>query len=472
MRKITVALYLLLFSNILFGQQKVNPNIFGLATSNTFTYFNIYDTLFMQKVLEISPRVLRFPGGAVGNFYHYNGEAYGFDLDEIDRWHKGGFPKRARGLLKSSKKMAHNKNYIEDFIHLAKQTNSSVVLVANIITGDTGELFLMIDHMKLEGLNIIGIELGSELSNQSYYLAGFNSDNYITLSEKFANSIKMKYPDIKIGVVAAPLVDEKKHRHTLWNKALQKKNFYDAVILHSYAKVTKGKSQYGQMIKEITEGINKSEMFSLYRNRVISYFSEFYPQEITQYKNIFSKPFWITEWNLQISRTTGNTLLQGLFVANYFLELNTNKVLQEIELTTFHNLAGRDVSGSIFMNDGNQTHTHSTFLPIKILSDIFQKTDYHSFKTMISPMCNQYDFREVKSAKLDFSFLINWSDKFIPILIDDKSGNQLIRTEEYFGNNLFVLASDIDSIKYFKKDNIQTNELMLKPFSLTKITYL
>ena len=111
-------------------------------------------------------------------------------------------------------------------------------------------------------------------------------------------------------------------------------------------------------------------MFLLYRDRSHNYFSEFYPEEITQYKNIFQKPFWITEWNLQISRITGNTLLQGLFVAAYFLELSSNSELQPIELTTFHNLGGRDVAGSIFMNDGNKTHIHSTFLPIKILSNI------------------------------------------------------------------------------------------------------
>ena len=46
--------------------------------------------------------------------------------------------------------------------------------------------------------------------------------------------------------------------------------------------------------------------------------------------------------NLQYSKKTGNTLFQGLFAANFFLELISNKCYEEIELTTFHNLAGRD----------------------------------------------------------------------------------------------------------------------------------
>ena len=68
-----------------------------------------------------------------------------------------------------------------------------------------------------------------------------------------------------------------------------------------------------------------------------SFFEDSYPKEIDEYNAIFDKkPIWITEWNLQYSKKTGNTLFQGLFVAN-FLELISNKCYEEIELTTFHN---------------------------------------------------------------------------------------------------------------------------------------
>ena len=64
--------------------QDIRENIFGFATSNTFTYCDVSDTLFTNNVSRINPVVLRFPGGAVGNFYHYNGKGYGFDFNEID----------------------------------------------------------------------------------------------------------------------------------------------------------------------------------------------------------------------------------------------------------------------------------------------------------------------------------------------------------------------------------------------------
>ena len=66
--------FLLIFflTQSVYGQEKhLNKNIFGFATSNTFTYCSIYDTSFVKKVKRINPQVLRFPGGAVGNFYHF-----------------------------------------------------------------------------------------------------------------------------------------------------------------------------------------------------------------------------------------------------------------------------------------------------------------------------------------------------------------------------------------------------------------
>lgn len=408
-------------------------NLFGFATSNTFTYFDIKDTSFIYKAERISPNVLRFPGGAVGNFYHYNKAGYGLDLAEITHWHKGGFPKRAKGLLRSVEKKKHNENYIEDFIKMAKLTNSSVVLVANIITGSPEETILMIEHMERENLEVIGVELGSELSNRPYYLAGFDKNDYIRLAKLFSKEIKEKYPDLKTAVVAAPIVLGKKHRHTIWNEELAKLDFYDAVILHSYAKVTKGKDQYGEMIKEVPEGATKKEAFFIYKQRVLSYFSKDYPKEIQKYEKIFNKPFWITEWNLQISRITGNTLLQGLFVANYFLTVAANKSLSNIKITTFHNLGGRDVSGSVFMNQNDTMITHSTYIPLSMLAKIFDVKNGRITEEKINKEIYKYVVFDEKN-KIRYICLLNWSSKnaIIDISVSNSVKIQTYRSDELF----------------------------------------
>ena len=51
----------------------------------------------------------------------------------------------------------------------------------------------MIDEIRELGIDIVGIELGSELSNRAYYLAGFNKNKYIQLSREYVNKLKQKY---------------------------------------------------------------------------------------------------------------------------------------------------------------------------------------------------------------------------------------------------------------------------------------
>ena len=62
-------------------------------------------------------------------------------------------------------------------------------------------------------------------------------------------------------------------------------------------------------------------------------------------KVFFTNQYGLQNGILQMSKTTGNTLLQSLFVAQYILELLSNPDLSSIELTTYHNLGGRDLSG-------------------------------------------------------------------------------------------------------------------------------
>ena len=118
MKKIVVLI--LMCSEFIFAQQG-RENLFGFATSNTFTYCDINDTFFLNKIIELQPKLLRFPGGAVGNFYHYGASGYGFDFEEINKYDGGRFLKRSKSLVRSTIKKGHTHNYIDDFIVLAKK---------------------------------------------------------------------------------------------------------------------------------------------------------------------------------------------------------------------------------------------------------------------------------------------------------------------------------------------------------------
>ena len=430
--RLIIVIILFQFSSI--SAQEIQKNIFGFATSNTFTYCSVNDTSFLSKVIDLTPQLLRFPGGAVGNFYHFGKNGYGFDFSEIDQYHDGRFPRRSRGLERSRSKKDQDHDYIDDFIVLAKQTNAKAILVANLFANDD-DILLMIEKLRFNGIDIVGVELGSELSNRSYFKKGYTIEDYILSARSCSDKIKEKYPDIKTAVVVAPLGKRIGHRHNRWNNRLAELDFYDAIIIHSYAKIIKGKDEYGQMISEIVESKDKTEAFEIYKNRAIDYLVNQYPDEVKAYNSIFNKSIWVTEWNLQISKTTGNTLLQSLFVANYLLELMSNPDLSAIGLTTYHNLGGRDLSGSIFRNNKDEIEIQSTYYPMMMIGKIFQ-----------------YDIVRIQQEK---------KDKVFSYKCYDKNGFELLEYQiDWEKNQIALFDKDVEienglvSKVYFLSDNL------------------
>jgi hypothetical protein len=126
----------------------------------------------------------------------------------------------------------------------------------------------------------------------------------------------------------------------------------------------------------------------------INFFTNDLPDEIKRYNTIFNKPIWVTEWNLQMSKTTGNTMFQSLFVSNYLLEILSNKDLANISITTYHNLGGRDYSGSIFSTNTGSLEIRSTYYPLKMIGELLEKLGCHikAYQTWGSNIYNRVRF--------------------------------------------------------------------------------
>jgi hypothetical protein len=307
-------------------------------------------------------------------------------------------------------------------------------------------------------IEVIAVELGGELYTREYKDV-IDGELYIKLAKKCANNIRKNYPDILIGVVAAPVNTLK--RHNFWNKKLAVEEFYDAIIVHSYAKVTKGKAIDGKMVSEKQESIDQNVSFSLYKERAINYLQNDYPAKVSEYSVAFeNKPIWITEWNLQMSKITANTMLQALFTTSYLLEASTNPKLKDIELTTFHNMAGRTLSASMLLKKKNKMHVLVTYKPMKMLSEIFQNKDYKATKEDIGGECFKYIFTKEDGQII---FWVNWSSKQLSAQIPAGSWMQ----KEFSGENLYSTTFDQDEIRYNKQEVI--NKIILKPYSLTMV---
>ncbi|MDA9344821.1 glycosyl hydrolase [Flavobacteriales bacterium] len=440
-------IFILSFFAYLLPAQEINPDIYGFATSNTFTYCDINDTSFTNKVLKINPQVLRFPGGAMGNFYHFNKNGYGFDFVEIEKFAKGSrFIQRSEALNRANIKKGHTQDYIDDFIKLVKLTDAKVVLVANMFV-DNDDIIKMISKMKSHNLAIIGVELGSELSNRTFYLNGYTIDEYIEDAEDCSDKIKKYYPQLRTAIVAAPLHSNPTHRHSVWNEKLSEMDFYNDIIVHSYAKVIKGKKEYGQMLTVEPEGDSQEEAFEIYKERTLKFLNEDFPNEIAEYNKIFNKPIWITEWNLQISKTTGNTLLQSFFVAQYFLELMSNSDLKNVTLTTYHNMGGRDYGGSIFRNNKEVLEIQSTYYPLTFLGEIFKNNIVRVEKNQFNNIFTYHCFDE--SDNIIISYDIDWD--FRHFRLNFKDITKIYSSNNFYDkvnlNGVFNLKTDL-KIKY------------------------
>ncbi len=182
-----------------------------------------------------------------------------------------------------------------------------------------------------------------------------------------------------------------------------------------------------------------------------------------EYHSIFDKPIWITEWNLQISKMTSNTMLQSMFVAQYFLELLSNKDLESVDLTTYHNMGGRDFGGSIFRNNQEIMEIQSPYYPLTFIGKVIDESTI-ILKEEITPMIFQYKCFDKSNQHL-FTILINWSDEYYEL---PKSSDRLI--SEFYSKELYHKANlkgKLSLAQNFKPDKRHTYE----PFSISLIEY-
>jgi len=450
-----IVIIIIISTQGLFSQQ-INQDLFGFRMSTSFIFFDIEDSSFVNQVTNINPKLLCFPGG-FGNFYHLQGPGYGVNVDEVASYNKGIKSKLAKSLNSISKKKGHHENYIYDFISLAKKTEARIIFNINILTEPVEDYIRVLEIFKENNLEVVAVELGGELYTREYKDI-IDGDLYIQLARSCAENIKRYYPEILIGVVAAPV--NTLARHNLWNDKLSKEKFYDAIIVHSYAKVIKGQAQDGRMVLEEKESNNKKELFSIYKDRAITYLNISYPTEILEYNEAFNnKPIWITEWNFQMSKTTGNTMLQALFVPSYLLEVLTNAKLNNIKLSTFHNMAGRTLSASMILKKKDTTYILSTYKPMQMLSYLFQIRDYSFSREMIKKDCFKYIFNAEKEKII---FWVNWSENYIK----DKIPNGKWEKKEYFGPELYSNTFE-NGITYDTQE--LREEINLKPYSFTMI---
>ena len=315
----------------------VNKMLNGFNTANLFhNYSGENEALTLIKNLH--PRILRFPGGTVANFYHFRDPGYGYrekDLAEVSGNMKQNATKSFQSEQRNLSAKGVNENFISKFVELAKELNAHVLIVANLLNEKDEDIIAMIKYFQDNSIPIAGIELGNEYYFKAYQNVFPDVSSYIAKARAVTTKIREFNPDIPIGVIAANsaklkgITGPRKLRFEDWNRKLGKENFYDAYIKHIYAiheNCESNSSLETKMKCNLTS--NTKFVFDDVKESFVE-FEEFYG----------NRPVWITEWNVKdVFQNLGNTFLQGIYYADFMFLMMENS---NVEIATYHNLLAK-----------------------------------------------------------------------------------------------------------------------------------
>jgi hypothetical protein len=354
----------------------VNPNLISFNTG--FMFINPIEQEPEVKVItkEIAPKVLRFPGGTIGNYYHPTGPGYGLRVEETG-------PKLPE-IVKAQ--VQFKQNAIYHFAEVCKMADSRVMFVANLLTGTSEEMIWCLDFFKAKGIGIAGVELGNEFYFREYRSQFPDVETYIRKAREFASMIKKYDPAIPIAVVAAdPTEPTPNNEHARfmnrWNQILGQEDFYDAYVPHLYPKVKGCEDRGAQDLKAVFDCIDltlATDHFQ-YHKIVTDHYQQFYG----------NKKMWITEWNVDAANTTANTMRHAAFVAEFLMGLMETNARQEqlIEYACFHNFGSNGYAAPLF------SLTHQTQVQyFKRVGNIAYNTTYFPFLYLSQLVQNGINF--------------------------------------------------------------------------------
>jgi len=258
-----------------------------------------------KKIVDIlDPEIIRWPGGITAQYYHFNGNGYGFRSDEVKGTEYAGNAERLQEFL--------DVNFIELFMTMAK--GRKVIYVANLLNGTLEENLQAVRFLQQGGAEVIGIELGNE-----FYFSQMTPEDYLRRCQPYIESIQ----DIKLAVHMAPDFGKKNQS---WNRAVSEAKV-DAIVIHEYNRKVKNdcKQYSGKAFYQC--GLQKIDEFA----------GNYIQSLIGNYKRKYgNKEIWWTEWNLA-PRTPGDVYGTYLHAYHTFKMISRIQEL-DVEIALFHNL--------------------------------------------------------------------------------------------------------------------------------------
>ena len=335
--------------------------LYGFNTNMMSGDYGYLDADFVALTKALRPKTLRFPGGTVGNFYHW--KTSGFVKNEMATTLNAKLNKRNKGNYVKLQRRRNGKIAFDDFMQLCLELNITPIVVVNLWTGSPEESAEWVQYAKTKGYEIAHWELGNE-----YYLPHYVNKyptvaTYIARAKEHAAAMKAVNPDIKLSVCATPVAFHKegwliKTYQRKWDEGLAKDtSFYDAFTVHVYAyKAVRNEpieTMRGYLFGWIHFAVDEAldyyeELFNPVDEPSVSVgepsqsrlptVGETSPPQNVGETSPSRKEMWITEWNIaNPGNRVANTQLHAMYVGDFFLKMLS---MPAVTQANFHVIAG------------------------------------------------------------------------------------------------------------------------------------
>ena len=317
----------------------LKKGLYGFNSNMMSGDYGYLDEDFVALTKVLQPQTLRFPGGTVGNFYHW--KISGFRQDEMNSTLSTRLNKRNRGNFNKLQKRRDGIISFDDYMTLCQDLDITPIVVVNLWTGNPEESASWVRYTNEKGYDIKYWELGNEYYLPHYIKKYRTAELYMTEAKRHALAMKKVNPKIKVSVCATPVAFHKEgflinRVQRKWDEKLanysapSSTDWFDAYSVHVYAY---------KAVKKVEIDIMRRYLFGW-----IHYECE---EAMNYYQDLFpDKEMWVTEWNIaNPANRVANTQLHAMYVGDFFLKLLS---YPHITHANFHVIAGQGKGFPVF----------------------------------------------------------------------------------------------------------------------------
>ena len=404
--------------------------LYGFNTNMISGDYGYLDPDFVELTKALAPKTLRFPGGTVGNFYHW--EPGGFFESEMASTLNPKLNQRNKGNYLKLQRRRDGKILFDDFMRLCNTLNITPVVVVNLWTGSPEESAAWVSYAKNKGYQVKHWELGNEYYLPHYLNKYRTVETYIDEAKKHAAAMKAVNPDIKVSVCATPIAFHKegwlvKKQQRDWDKGLAADtSFYDAYTVHVYA----------------YKAVQKKEIEEM-RGYLMGWIHFAVPEALEYYQQLFSnKEMWVTEWNIaNPANRVANTQLHAMYAGDFFLKMLT---LPNITQANFHVIAGPGKGFPVFSpitpatpgtfwkyggepdSDFGDTIRRAVYPAFQLIGEAFAHADTQFTLSIQNPpfLAGDMEYKEKQISGIQAQAIGRKDAKDLVVLVSNRTGEQ------------------------------------------------